>query len=83
MDGVLIREEHAVPGAMEFLARLIERGKRFLVLTNNSIFTPRDLAARLAQSGLDVPEGVDLDVGAGDGNISSRSTSARVRVRHR
>ena len=56
MDGVLIREEHAVPGAMEFLARLIERGKRFLVLTNNSIFTPRDLAARLAQSGLVVPE---------------------------
>jgi NagD protein len=32
------------------------RGKRFLVLTNNSIFTPRDLAARLAQSGLEVPE---------------------------
>src|SRR6478752_8742945 len=56
MDGVLIREEHAVPGAIEFLARLIERGKRFLVLTNNSIFTPRDLAARLALSGLEVPE---------------------------
>jgi len=45
MDGVLIREEHAVPGATEFLARLIERGKRFLVLTNNSIFTPRDLVS--------------------------------------
>jgi NagD protein len=56
MDGVLIREDHALPGAGEFLARLIERGKRFLVLTNNSIFTPRDLAARLAQSGLEVPE---------------------------
>ena len=56
MDGVLIREEHAVPGAIEFLARLIERDRRFLVLTNNSIFTPRDLAARLALSGLDVPE---------------------------
>jgi NagD protein len=35
---------------------LTVRGKRFLVLTNNSIFTPRDLAARLAQSGLEVPE---------------------------
>src|SRR6478609_11493011 len=56
MDGVLIREEHAVPGAIEFLARLIERDKRFLVLTNNSTFTPRDLAARLALSGLEVPE---------------------------
>src|SRR5690606_33055346 len=28
----------------------------FLVLTNNSIYTPRDLSARLRASGLDVPE---------------------------
>ena len=56
MDGVLVHEEHALPGAAEFLARLVERERRFLVLTNNSIFTPRDLAARLAHSGLDVPE---------------------------
>jgi len=56
MDGVLVREEHALPGAAEFLQRLVERERRFLVLTNNSIFTPRDLAARLARSGLSVPE---------------------------
>src|SRR6201996_9368374 len=56
MDGVLVREEHALPGAAEFLARLAERERRFLVLTNNSIFTPRDLAARLSHSGLQVPE---------------------------
>jgi NagD protein len=56
MDGVLVREEHALPGAAEFLATLVERGRPFLVLTNNSIFTPRDLSARLAQSGLVVPE---------------------------
>lgn len=56
MDGVLVHEEHALPGAAEFLSRLIELRRRFLVLTNNSIFTPRDLAARLARSGLDVPE---------------------------
>lgn len=56
MDGVLVREEHALPGAAEFLARLVERERPFLVLTNNSIFTPRDLAARLARSGLIVPE---------------------------
>ncbi|MBE7188649.1 HAD-IIA family hydrolase [Jatrophihabitans endophyticus] len=55
MDGVLVREEHAVPGAAEFLARLQERNRRFLVLTNNSIFTPRDLSARLQRSGLEVP----------------------------
>src|SRR3954464_8379894 len=56
MDGVLVREEHALPGASEFLARLIERDRRFLVITNNSIFTPRDLSARLAHSGLQIPE---------------------------
>ncbi|MCK0175085.1 MULTISPECIES: HAD-IIA family hydrolase [Mycobacteriaceae] len=56
MDGVLVREEHPLPGAAEFLARLVERERPFLVLTNNSIFTPRDLAARLARSGLTVPE---------------------------
>ena len=56
MDGVLVREEHALPGAAEFLSRLVERDRRFLVLTNNSIFTPRDLSARLLHSGLKVPE---------------------------
>jgi NagD protein len=56
MDGVLVREEHALPGAAEFLARLVERDRRFLVLTNNSIFTPRDLSARLIRSGLQIPE---------------------------
>jgi NagD protein len=56
MDGVLVHEESAVPGAQEFLNRLRELGKPFLVLTNNSIYTRRDLAARLRASGLDVPE---------------------------
>ncbi|VEG50213.1 HAD-IIA family hydrolase [Mycolicibacterium sp.] len=56
MDGVLVREEHALPGAAEFLAALIDNARPFLVLTNNSIFTPRDLAARLVRSGLHVPE---------------------------
>ena len=56
MDGVLVREENALPGAADFLARLVERDRRFLVLTNNSIFTPRDLSARLAHSGLQIPE---------------------------
>jgi NagD protein len=56
MDGVLVHEEKALPGAAEFLERLIEKQRRFLVLTNNSIFTPRDLAARLTRSGLHVPE---------------------------
>jgi len=56
MDGVLVHEEQAIPGADRFVAALRERGAPFLVLTNNSIYTPRDLAARLRISGLDVPE---------------------------
>jgi len=56
MDGVLVREGTVIPGADRFLAALRDSGRSFLVLTNNSIFTPRDLAARLASMGLDVPE---------------------------
>ncbi|HEU5486263.1 MAG TPA: HAD-IIA family hydrolase [Microlunatus sp.] len=56
MDGVLVREERAVPGAAEFIDALEHHGRRFLVLTNNSIFTARDLRARLLASGIDVPE---------------------------
>lgn len=56
MDGVLVHEEHAIPGADRFIGALQERGMPFLVLTNNSIYTRRDLAARLRASGLDVPE---------------------------
>ena len=56
MDGVLVHEGRALPGAADFLQRLVDRERRFLVLTKNSIFTPRDLAARLVRSGLNVPE---------------------------
>jgi NagD protein len=56
MDGVLVTEEQAIPGASEFIARLTGLGIPFLVLTNNSMYTPRDLRARLGRSGLDVPE---------------------------
>jgi NagD protein len=56
MDGVLVHEQRAIPGASEFIAALQRSGKRFLVLTNNSIYTPRDLRARLLAGGIDVPE---------------------------
>lgn len=56
MDGVLVHEEHIIPGADAFLTELQEAGTPFIVLTNNSIRTPRDLRARLLRSGLDIPE---------------------------
>src|ERR1700694_2081616 len=52
MDGVLVREEHALPGAAEFLQRLVERQRRFFVLTKNSIYKTRGLAARPGRTGL-------------------------------
>ncbi|MER5403868.1 MULTISPECIES: HAD-IIA family hydrolase [unclassified Streptomyces] len=55
MDGVLIHEGVPIPGADAFIKRLRESGKPFLVLTNNSIYTARDLHARLRRMGLDVP----------------------------
>lgn len=56
MDGVLVHENRAIPGAAELLRQWQDQGAPFLVLTNNSIFTPRDLSARLRASGLNVPE---------------------------
>ncbi len=56
MDGVLVHENTALPGAAALIQQWRDAGTPFLVLTNNSIFTPRDLAARLRASGIDVPE---------------------------
>ncbi|TFC03549.1 HAD-IIA family hydrolase [Cryobacterium mannosilyticum] len=56
MDGVLVHENSPLPGAAELIQNWTDAGTPFLVLTNNSIFTPRDLSARLRASGLIVPE---------------------------
>jgi NagD protein len=56
MDGVLVHEGHVLPGAAELIAKWQAEGTPFLVLTNNSIYTPRDLSARLVAGGLNVPE---------------------------
>jgi 5'-nucleotidase len=56
MDGVIVRGSQPVPGAAEFIARLQENGQRFLVLTNNSVYAPRDLANRLRYVGINVPD---------------------------
>jgi NagD protein len=55
MDGVLVHEGRLIPGADAFIARLREKSRPFLVLTNNSIYTPRDLQFRLRNSGIDLP----------------------------
>jgi NagD protein len=56
MDGVLVHEGHPIPGAADLIAKWTAAGTPYLVLTNNSIYTPRDLSARLKLAGLDIPE---------------------------
>ncbi|MCX6027927.1 MAG: HAD-IIA family hydrolase [Chloroflexi bacterium] len=55
MDGVLISGGGMIPGADGFLARLRQRAAKHLILTNNSRYTPGDLAHRLRGLGLEVP----------------------------
>ncbi len=56
MDGVLVRGRTAIAGAGEFIAHLNAQNIPYLVLTNNPMYTPRDLAHRLQMAGLSVPE---------------------------
>jgi NagD protein len=55
MDGVLVSGRVTIPGADQFVGRLKERQVEFLVLTNNPLYTPGDLAHRLQAMGLDIP----------------------------
>lgn len=55
MDGVLVRGRTIIPGADEFIHRLLDGGHEFLILTNNSLYTQRDLSHRLHSIGLEVP----------------------------
>jgi NagD protein len=55
MDGVLINGPTIIPGADLFLERLRARHAEYLVLTNNPLYTTRDLAHRLQSIGLDIP----------------------------
>ncbi|MEY4971388.1 MAG: hypothetical protein RLZZ404_314, partial [Actinomycetota bacterium] len=51
-----MHEGHVLPGAAELISKWQAEDTPFLVLTNNSIYTPRDLSARLTAGGLNVPE---------------------------
>jgi NagD protein len=56
MDGVIYHGMRLIPGALEFLGKLHAGGRRFLFLTNNSQWTPRDLRHRLENMGIQVDE---------------------------
>jgi len=56
MDGVILSGSTLIPGARDFIERLRAKEIPFLIFTNNSLYTPRDLQMRLHRLGLDVPQ---------------------------
>ena len=50
-DGVLVHGDRPIPGARELIQFWTEHDHRYLVITNDSVQTPRDLSARLRRSG--------------------------------
>ncbi|EFH80947.1 HAD-IIA family hydrolase [Ktedonobacter racemifer] len=55
MDGVIVRGNTLLPGAKDFIQHLQAQKIPYLILTNNSRYTPRDLQVRLSFMGLDLP----------------------------
>lgn len=55
MDGVLVKGKTPIPGATDFVDNMLKRGVKFLILTNNPLYTQRDLEHRLNTMGLKVP----------------------------
>jgi NagD protein len=56
IDGVVLHDNAALPGAVELVAWLKGSGMPFLFLTNYPSMTPADLHLRFHAAGLDVPE---------------------------
>ena len=56
MDGVIYRGSELVPGAVDFVNRLLREGVPFLFLTNNSQRTRRDVATKLNRMGIPAEE---------------------------
>ena len=79
MDGVLVHEELALPGSAEFLQALQDHGLRFLVLTNNSLFTAAGPAGAVAPQRHHRAGGGDLDLRIGDGAVPRRPAARAVR----
>ena len=56
MDGVLVHEQHAIPGAADFIADLQRHRASVPGVDQQLHLHPRDLRARLLASGIDLPE---------------------------
>ena len=55
MDGVLVKGETPIEGAAEFIDRLRDSGKPFLLFTNNSKYSSESHSTRLSGMNLNIP----------------------------
>ncbi len=56
MDGVVYTGSKLIPGAKEFINRLIQGNYKFIFLTNNSYYTRLELQDRLLNMGVEVDD---------------------------
>lgn len=73
IDGVLMHDNVAVPGAAEFLTGILEKGLPLVLLTNYPSQTGQDLANRFATAGVNVAGQRVLYVSNGDSRFSAPS----------
>ena len=81
MDGVIVHGPALIPGAADFVQRLQAQDIPFLIVTNNSEYTPRDLQMRLSYLGLNVkPEEIFTSALATAQFLHAQSPSGRAFV---
>jgi HAD superfamily hydrolase (TIGR01457 family) len=81
LDGVIYRGEQVLAGARELVEWLDATGRQALYLSNNSIQTPDEVAAKLARLGMPRPKGRVLTAGwAAARAVADRFPGGRVFV---
>lgn len=81
LDGVIYRGDELLPCARDLVAWLDATGHKVLYLSNNSVQTPREVAAKLTRLGMPRPEGRVLTAGwAACRAVAARFPSGRVYV---
>jgi len=81
LDGVIYRGEQVLPGALALVEWLDATGRQALYLSNNSMQTPEEVAAKLARLGMPRPEGRVLTAGwAAMQTIARRFPGGRIFV---
>ena len=83
MDGVLVHEGNALPGAAEFLARLVERRAPLPGADQQLDLHPARPRRPPGPLRPERARGVDLDLGPGDGGLPVHPAARRLGLRHR